>query len=281
VYNFTQRLFLYDSCTLVTNGPAQYQGIGHIQFVRIPDENFDSLTGNFLQPITNTYSMVWFNPLTSQLGTRIFQRIVTSPDVMLDGRDYAAPNPPVLPPGDALGARSVPNWDLANIIPNLAGPGTINPPVVITVNTVGNVYGNGSLNENLLTTNQFLSQSDQGGLLAWASFDATTNPPIVYPNGTSIQNLENQLVVSVSPTSLPNGTNGVAYPPTTFTATGGQPPYTWSLGGTQLPSGLAFFGGVLSGTPFNNSPGIYDFTIQLTDSIGRVVNFSYSIDIPQ
>ena len=278
VYDFKQRLFQYYSCSLVTNGPSWYRGIGHIQFVRVPDEYLDSDTGVFIQPYTNTYSMVWYNPTNGQVGTRIFQRIVTSPDIMFNGDDLASPN--VAQIGVEFGARTIPNWDLANIIPNEAGPGTINPPVVITYNTVGNIYGNGSLNDNFLTTNSLLSQIDQGGLLSWASFDATTNPPIVYPNGTSIQNLENQLVISVSPTSLPNGTNGVAYPTTTFTATGGQPPYTWSLAGTQVPNGLSFYNGILSGTPVSNPTGPYDFTIQLTDSIGRVVDFSYTIDFP-
>ena len=62
------------------------------------------------------------------------------------------------------------------------------------------------------------------------------------------------------------------YPSTTFSATGGSPPYSWSLAGTQPPDGLTSptvtgATDVLSGTPTGN-PGIYDFTIQLTDSRG-------------
>jgi hypothetical protein len=120
-------------------------------------------------------------------------------------------------------------------------------------------------------------------MLAWGSFDGTTNAPVVYPNGTSIQNLENELIITISPPSLPDGANGAPYG-ATFSATGGQSPYTWSLAGTQLPNGLSLdpSSGILSGTPSGNAPGPYDFTIQLTDSepgIPRVVNLNYSITI--
>ena len=52
--------------------------------------------------------------------------------------------------------------------------------------------------------------------VAWASFDGTTNPPELYPNGNSFSNLLVQLQVVVSPTSLADGTNGVPYPPVTL-----------------------------------------------------------------
>ncbi|HVX66586.1 MAG TPA: Ig domain-containing protein, partial [Bryobacteraceae bacterium] len=43
--------------------------------------------------------------------------------------------------------------------------------------------------------------------------------------------------LSISPGTIPNGAVGVAYPSTTFTASGGIPPYTWSA--TGLPPGLS------------------------------------------
>lgn len=277
---FTNETIFYYACALQASPADYYQGIGHIQFVRVPDNNLDSFSGNFRTPLTNTYTMVSYNPNTSQLGTRSFQRIVTRPDFMFAAEDLASPAHGILSIGVELGLRNV-NFDVANIIPNLAGPGTINPPTTITLNEVGDIFGNGSLNFNLLTTNSFLSQVDQGGLLAWASFDATTNAPVVYPDGNSLQELENQLVIAVTPTTLPDATNGVAYVTQTFSATGGQPTYTWSLGGTQLPQGLVFINGVLSGTPFNNPTNAnpYDFNIQLTDQDNRTVTLPYSITI--
>ena len=95
------------------------------------------------------------------------------------------------------------------------------------------------------------------------------------------------MYISILPASLPDGANDVAYPTTTFSATGGTAPYSWSLAGTYLPYGLSLSpSGVISGTPTGNSPGIYDFTIQLTDSSGqpagsaaRVVALNYTITI--
>ena len=40
--------------TTTTNAPGLYQGIGHMQFVKA---SYDSLLGQYFQPITNTYSM--------------------------------------------------------------------------------------------------------------------------------------------------------------------------------------------------------------------------------
>ena len=97
------------------------------------------------------------------------------------------------------------------------------------------------------------------------------------------------MIISILPSSLPDGTNGVPYTPITFTASGGTPDYTWSLvPGSQLPSGLAIFGTnvlgatpVLEGTPNGNPTGTYDVTIQLTDSAlpANVVIMPYTITI--
>jgi hypothetical protein len=279
---FTNNWFTYFACNLETSPPSYYQGVGRIKFVRVADVNLDSLTGFFRQPITNTYSMVWWNPTNGQLGTRTFQRIVTQPDFMFAGADLATPNINVSIPAISPFSRNL-NFDINNIVPQQAGPGVIFPPTTISFNTVEDIFGNGSLAINNLTTNSSLTEATQGSLLAWGSFDGSTNPPIVYPNGTSIQNLENGLVLAVTPSTLPDGTNDVAYPTTTFSATGGTPPYTWSMAGTQLPTGLAFttngVSAVIFGTPNGNPSGVYDFMIQLTDSQQRTADLSYSINI--
>jgi predicted ATP-dependent Lon-type protease len=72
----------------------------------------------------------------------------------------------------------------------------------------------------------------------------------------------------------------VAYPSTTFSATGGSGSYTWSVGtgSASLPNGLSFSGGVFSGTPSGDT-GMYDFSIQVTDSQGRTVTMNYTITI--
>jgi hypothetical protein len=71
--------------------------------------------------------------------------------------------------------------------------------------------------------------------------------------------------ISVNPTTLPNGQQGVAYASQTFTAAGGTSPYTWSISAGALPTGLNLStGGVLSGTP-TAVPGTYNFTVRARD----------------
>ncbi len=64
--------------------------------------------------------------------------------------------------------------------------------------------------------------------------------------------------------TLPAGTAGTAYS-SAMTATGGTPPYTWSMSGS-LPSGLtlAATSGVISGTPAVSGP--YNFTATVSDN---------------
>src|SRR5208283_76982 len=126
-----------------------------IQFVSAP---YDSLLGQTFQPITNIYTMV--NVSGSKAQNQTFQRVVTAPDIVFSAMDWADPNPAVPEIGVAIFGRNV-NFNVNNILPNLAGPGTINPQSIITLNKVGDVYGNGSLAENSLGTNQFLSEFTQ------------------------------------------------------------------------------------------------------------------------
>jgi hypothetical protein len=256
-------------CGTATPVAGRYQGIEKVQFVRVPDLQVDPLTGAFLQPITNFYTMVIFNPTNSQFSTQTFERVVARPDILLTAADDIAANT-----FNGTVIRNI-NFDQVNVLPGLAGPGVINSPSVFSFNKVGQSFWQPPLE---FVTDAFLSQIDQFPSVAWASFDASTNAPEVYPNGTSLQNLENQLAIQITPTTLANGTNNSAYTPVTFTTTGGgfSPPFTWSA--TGLPSGMAVSsGGTLSGTPTQS--GIFDFTLQLTDSFAHSVQWTYSITI--
>jgi hypothetical protein len=84
--------------------------------------------------------------------------------------------------------------------------------------------------------------------------------------------------VTVTQTSLPSGTVGVAYTTTTLTATGGTSPYTWSITAGSLPLGLTLStGGVISGTPLAiETPG---FTVQAMDSSGSHLTGTQVLDI--
>jgi hypothetical protein len=249
-------------CGQATPTAQLRRGVGQIKFVRA---DYDSLLSRTFQPITNSYRMVMIT--NSQQFTESFQRVVTAPDILLTAADTATA-------GFAI-QRTAPVWDEANILTGLAGPGTINPPITLTFDRVGLLYNNAWAG---LNTNAFLGEAHQTQLFVWGTFGPTTNAPIVY-GGASLTNLMYQVVMQISPASLPAATHGVAYTPVQFTTSGGgafQPPFTWST--TGLPSGLTFSpGGLLSGTP--TMSGTFDITILLTDALGRSVNWIYPIII--
>ncbi|HEV3412424.1 MAG TPA: MBG domain-containing protein [Puia sp.] len=70
-----------------------------------------------------------------------------------------------------------------------------------------------------------------------------------------------------SPTSIPNGQYGAAYPRQKITVTGGSPPYTFSISKGSLPTGMSLSAnGVLSGTP--GAAGTYTFTVTAKEKSG-------------
>ncbi len=71
--------------------------------------------------------------------------------------------------------------------------------------------------------------------------------------------------ISLSPTTLPAGALGVAYPTQTIVATGGTGPYTFEYS-PMLPNGMTFntATGAVAGTPTES--GYFLFTVKVTDS---------------
>ncbi|MFN7975087.1 MAG: putative Ig domain-containing protein [Acidobacteriota bacterium] len=85
-------------------------------------------------------------------------------------------------------------------------------------------------------------------------------------------------VITVSPGTLPNGSQGVPYSQT-VSASGGTAPYTFAVTAGALPPGLALNGGtgVISGTP--TTPGTYNFTITATDANSCTGSQAYTVVI--
>ena len=69
--------------------------------------------------------------------------------------------------------------------------------------------------------------------------------------------------ITVTPASLSNPAIGVSYSQT-LSATGGVPPYTYSLASGDLPTGLNLLGNTISGTP--TASGSFTLGVQVTDS---------------
>ena len=268
----TNLAFVTLQANCVSASAAFFQGIEHIKLVR---RDYDSMLGRFFIPITNSYTLMSITNNT--LVPQPIQRAVLFPDIGFTAQDLFS-GPAAAPAGGIFARTNFYNTSFEN--PGLFGPGTIEPTNIPTFifNKGGPAFLGVSPNAYSLSSAE-ASQIPENLI---GSFDGSTNAPIVYPDGTSIVNLENQFLISISPGLLPNGKVGVLYGAggPIFTATGGQPPYTWSLAANSpaLPPGL-FLGsdGTLSGTPTQD--GTFDFTIMLTDAGGRTVDRAYFITI--
>lgn len=279
-YVYYQTLVIYSTnhvyevqqinCGGITPPAAQYEGIERMQFVYVDPRNFDTASGQFVTPITNNYTMseVVFTNNQNVVVIQNFQRVLTSPDFQFSATD-------LLGTGGAenIVALEDPQWNVANVLPGAAGPGTINPGGHLSFNNSGVIAGN----VWPFTTGP---NDELGGSVYfnYGSFDGTTNAPVVYPNGTSIGAIQNQVFIQILPAALPDATNKIPYS-ATISVIGGQAPYTWSLpSGSVLPSGLTLSsGGQLSG--ISTQIGVFDFVVQMNDSAGHIVQKNYTLTV--
>ena len=273
--NYTFRI-QPSTCTATAAPPLLREGIQRAQFIRA---NFDSLLSQFFSPITNYYTMI--KVTNSQPVKEYYQRVITRPDFLMSARDQGPGQVHLLGgahevPVDAFFSRNL-NFDQSTILTSLAGPGVISPFTQIDFNKAGRAYFN--------ISPSFMAYTNAAALWQWASFDASTNDPVLYPNGTDLQNLVNQIYIQVTPTTVADGTAGFAYvqsPP--FAVTGGQPPFVWAAPNiSALVPGMSFNPtnanntAKLTGTP--TAAGVFNFNLQVTDSVNRTVNLNYTITI--
>jgi hypothetical protein len=295
--NFTTNhvvVYLPVSCPL--DSIAKRGGVDRLIFVR---RDYDALVGQGWDPVTNDYTMTELDETNAVLVLRHFQRRVPRPDILFSAADFATE-------GGANYSNTVDNafftvnisisgigvgqvltfslggqFDPSARPGPLAGPGTIiDHPVIPTLmifNKLAPVYDNESSTAPFLTPNE----PTQIKFAGWGSFDGTTNAPVVYPNGTSLQEFENQIIGPAASTRyLPDGTIGSPYF-AQLAGVGGVPPYTWSLapGSPGLPAGLNISSnGKITGIP-SGPASIYDFTVRITDSLGAFRDVQFTITI--
>ncbi|MHB1472500.1 MAG: putative Ig domain-containing protein [Dermatophilaceae bacterium] len=99
----------------------------------------------------------------------------------------------------------------------------------------------------------------------------------VQPNGIAAppHNLQNALTVTT--TSLAAATVSVAYA-ATLTASGGSPPYSWSVTSGSLPAGLSLASdGSITGTPTTAGPTT--FVVEVKDAAGSTVSQPLSLTV--
>jgi uncharacterized protein (TIGR03437 family) len=161
--------------------------------------------------------------------------------------------------------------------------GTTVAPYFLTLNAAGGTPPYNFSATGLpagLTVNHF-------GILSGA-----VTQPGVYPftvqvqDGTGLVVSPNySLAISIPPPltmtapSLPNGTVQIPYSGSVSgSASGGNPPYQWSIRNGSLPQGIALSPtGILSGTP--TVPGTFTFVLQATDGSGATGGVGATIQI--
>ena len=254
---WTNHNLAYFPVLCVSNEPSLRRGIEKITFVKTA---YNSLLGasNTYAPQTNFFTMTSVTNSTNWVQT--FERVATVPDILFTAVD-GVPGPASLLNWTNL-ARNV-RYNQNDVLHGLAGPGIIDAPTVITFNKSGPIFYNVVTNGIWSLDERFAFQQ-----FMWASYDDSTNAPVVYPNGTSIASLESQILMQVTSISLPAAQKNTAYT-TQLTGTGGVLPYTWSLApnSAALPSGLVLtLDGRLTGTP--TASGISSFFVKMAGADG-------------
>ncbi len=137
--------------------------------------------------------------------------------------------------------------------------------ITITAGATGT--GSGTVNYTVSTN----TGAARSGILTIAGKTYTVSQGAAAPGG-----------LAITTQSLPIGTVSVPYS-ATLAATGGQPPYTWSIAGT-LPSGVALNATSgssvqLTGTPSASSAGTYPISVTVKDNANATQSRQFTITI--
>jgi hypothetical protein len=162
--------------------------------------------------------------------------------------------------------------------------GTVNTAYSTTVSATGGVAPySWSVSSGVLPTG--ISLASTGAISGTPSVSGTFNVTLGVHDSQGTSTTANFSVtiaaapaLQITTTTLPNGAEGSPYD-TTVSATGGTPPYTWSISSGSLPStvALAATTGNISGTP--STSGTFTPTLRVTDSANNTVTQSYSFTI--
>jgi hypothetical protein len=146
--------------------------------------NFDSQLGQTFNPITYKYSVP--SVTNSRLSQVSVTRTVTAPDILFTAAFLISNGPPITDFELLRGGSFI----VTTYVSPGGGvtPSTIASPELIVLNNAGPVYYEYSPG--------FLDSLNYGQypVFNWGSFDGSTNPPIVFPTGSSLAELEAQVL---------------------------------------------------------------------------------------
>ena len=150
-------------------------GRDKITFERV---DFDSLLGQLFRPIANRYSDRFMT--NGRVAVQSVQRVITVPDIIFAVQDLGTIDevPALMSRTDTSGWQ---NDDAVNGVSDLGGPGVITPPVVIAFTDLLPffLHGDPPFPDDLIGPEPQLP-------ILWGSFNASADPPIVYPAYLSI-----------------------------------------------------------------------------------------------
>lgn len=258
------------------NSTQVFEGVDHVQFVR---HDYDSLLSASWTPVTNTYNLTAVLP-NNYPQTQLYYRVVTTPDLVYEAADNV--NGPAT-------LTTLVTYDFNYLkftgptSTDGAGPGNMVPGEVFK-------YGKGG---GTMFINSGFFQTQATGLpffFNWASFDGTTNAPIVYPSSQSLSQLVDLVFFQIQTINVPDYHINAAYSaanPYKFqlTASGRTPPYTWSFATNSaggLPAGLTLSSsGLITGygVGATNSGSTFSFSVQAKDTGGFVTQAPLYINI--
>jgi hypothetical protein len=124
------------------------------------------------------------------IKTEIISRVTTRPDIIFKADDLTGGG--FYPSVQRTGGGYI---TAATVGTN--GPGIFSPQADIIFNKMGPAFLN--------VTTAFLDEVNANPGFVWGSFDGSTNDPVIYPSGTSIRDLELQ-VLAAPLTPSPGGT---------------------------------------------------------------------------
>jgi hypothetical protein len=126
------------------------------------------------------------------------------------------------------------------------------------------------------------------------TISATLSGTVVPAGSTTLTVQAAPAPLAITTSSLPDARVGVVYEiqpgtPVTLAATGGTPPYAWSISSGSLPPGLSLtlgtglnLGvGVIGGTPLStaSTAAPYRFTEQVSDAVGAKATKAFTIKV--
>jgi len=166
-------------------------GVEKVKFLKMTP--IDSILGTNYHPLTVSFTVPVLS--TNKLITQKVTRTITHPDIVIAAADLTSTTTGIIiyehlyyyvtgssDSSSTTGTSTTTSSDTTSDV----GPGVFDPRGRFTFNKSGDILintGSGST--------YYVTEANASHDYSWGKFDGTTNDPIVFPSGTSLQNLKN------------------------------------------------------------------------------------------